>query len=94
MNQFQKYAADLVRVQGIEKALLIAEDCLKVSGNNPNTFLYDEAQWYLDKEGNLQLAKDQKKFAGIKEKRLTKSRNFWLQVTNIIRKAAKNAGSN
>lgn len=93
MNQFQEYAAGLIKAQGLEKALAISEENLNISGGTPNTFLYDEAQWYLDKEGGLSLAKDQKKFAGLKEKRLKTTRNFWLQVTNLIRKAAKNAAS-
>lgn len=91
MNQFQQYAKDLISNLGLERALLVSESCLTSSKNVPNTFYYDEAQWYLDKEGGLSLAKDQKKFAGIKERRLSKTANFWTQVNAIIKKEAKNA---
>lgn len=86
MNKFQQHAADLVRAHGAEKALLIAEGSLLASSNTPNTYLYDEASWYLDKDGYLQLAKDQKKFDGVRDKRLKSNANFWLQVRNIIKK--------
>lgn len=89
MNQFQKYAADLVSAQGPEKALIIAESSLAVSKNVPNTYLYDEAAWYMDKDGSLQLARDQKKFVGVRERRLNKTLNFWTQVTSIIKKLNK-----
>lgn len=91
MNSFQGYAKSLISTHGIERALLISESCLASSKNVPNTFYYDEAQWYLDKEGGLSLAKDQKKYSGIKERRLNKTLNFWTQVHAIIKKEAKNA---
>ena len=90
MNEFQKYAKGLVSNLGLERALIVSESCLAASKATPNTYLYDEAMWYMDKDGSLQLAKDQKKFAGVKEKRLKKSLNFWMQVNAIIKKEAKN----
>ena len=91
MNQFQKYAKDLATNLGLERALIVSESCLATSKNVPNTYLYDEAAWYMDKDGSLQLAKDQKKFAGIREKRLSKNLNFWTQVNAILKKEVKNA---
>lgn len=91
MNQFQKYAKDLAANLGLERALIVSESCLASSKGSPNTYLYDEASWYMDKDGSLQLSKDQKKFTGIKEKRLSKTLNFWTQVNAILKKEAKNA---
>lgn len=90
MNKFQKYAQELIKTQSLEKALLISEGCLAVTRNVPNTYHYDEAAWYLDKDGSLQLSKDQKKFAGIRERRLNETANFWVQVNAILKKEAKN----
>lgn len=93
MNQFQKHANALVKAHTLERALEISESCLVAVRNAPNTYLFDEAAFYLDKDGSLQLAKDQKKFASLREKRLSNTRNFWLQVTAILKKQAKGVSS-
>lgn len=86
MNKFEKYADDLVKLHGKERALHIAESSLKASNAGANTYFYTEAAWYTDKEGRIQLAKDQKKFTGIRENRINTNVNFWKIVTNTIKK--------
>lgn len=85
-NRVQEVADQLARTHGQEKALAIADNCLVASSNNPTTYFFNEAAFYTDEGGRLQLAKDQKKFAGIREKRVAKNQSFWLQVRNIIKK--------
>lgn len=86
MNQYQVYAKELVNRHGKAKALQIAQSSLVATNSTPNTYYFNEAAWYMDKDGRLQLGKDQKKFAGVREKRLKSTINFWTQVLNLVKK--------
>lgn len=85
----KEYAKAITDNLGLESAIKVAETSKKASERSPTTFLFDEAIYYTDLHGNMQLAKEQSKLAGVRERRLAKSIIFWTQVLNILRKASK-----
>lgn len=85
----KEYANNLIKNLGVEKAFAVATASKAASERQPNTYMADEAAFYVDQQGLLQLAKDQSKFAGKREKRMKSLSNFWTEVYNIIKKEVK-----
>ncbi len=85
----KEYAKSISNNLGAERALEVAISCKAASERGPTTYLADEAIFYVDQAGQMQLAKDQTKVAGKREKRLKNLSNFWTEVTNILKKEVK-----
>lgn len=85
----KQYALELINNLGADKALAIATENKTAANKSPVTYLYDEASFYTDQQGVLQVAKDQSKFKGVRDNRLRKLTAFWTEVEAVIIKTTK-----
>lgn len=82
------YAKALVRVQGKEQALKIAETHEKTSSSEGFVTYFDEADFHVnEKTGAFELSKHQSgKNDGRKVTRVRKTKNFWKDVVIAMKK--------
>lgn len=95
MKRFQEYADGLVKTHGQEKAIKIATDSQAIANREAGLTFFDEAEFTINEHGRYEFSKTQsKKVAGLKDKRVKSTRNFWNLVVQLLNKGVKNESKN
>lgn len=90
MKRHQEYADGLVKTHGLEKAIKIATDSQAIANREAGITFFDESEFTINEHGRYEFSKTQsKKVAGLKDKRIKATRNFYALVLHLLTKKEK-----